>query len=105
MWRFDCEPYSGEELAEIFFLQAKAEAWEIENSDKIRKLIARNESAFPAYGGDTSRLLYLSSLEASRANLSINDSFLSCENLDKKRKVLTYKDVELGIIALKENKF
>lgn len=105
MWRFDCEPYSGEELAQIFFLQAKQEGWEIEDSDKIRKLIARNESAFPAYGGDCERLLYLSSLEASRANLSINDSFLSCDNLDKKSKVLTYKDVELGMVALKENKF
>jgi len=105
MWQFDCEPYSGEELAEIFFLQAKQDGWEIEEHEKIRKLIARNESAFPAYGGDTSRLLYLSSLEASRANLSVSDSFLSCEDLDKKSKVLTYKDVELGMIALKENKF
>ena len=107
MWKFDCDPYSGEELAEIFFIQAKKEGWYISNEDmtKIKKLIIRNESAFPAFGGDTERLVYLSSLEASRSNLtSISDSFLSTDIKEKKQKILSYRDVELGLITLKENK-
>lgn len=97
--------YSGTELADIFFLQAESEGWSISTTDRerIRKLIMRNESAFPAYGGDTSRLLYLSSLESSRSNLSeVKSTFLSSEAVEKK-KTLSYRDVELGLVSLKEN--
>lgn len=107
MWKFNTDPYSGEELADIFFLQAEKDGWQIEEKkekEKIRKLIIRNEGAFPAFGGDTERLVYLSSLEANRACLSkISASFLSCESSTKKQKILRYRDVELGLIALKEN--
>ena len=81
MWQFECEEYSGEELAEIFFIQAKDDGWNITDSDKIKikRLIMRNESVFTSFGGDTQRLLYLSSLEESRSNLtSISDTFLTC---------------------------
>lgn len=105
MWKFECDPYSGEQLAEIFFLQAKKEGWEIEEKEKIRKLIIRNEFAFPAYGGDCERLVYLSSLEATRSSLSsVNESFLSGNVSATKQKILKYRDVELGLISLKENK-
>jgi hypothetical protein len=105
MWKFECDPYSGEQLAEIFFLQAKKEGWEIQDEDKIRKLITRNEFAFPGYGGDCERLVYLSSLEATRSSLStISESFLSGNVTATKQKILKYRDVELGLISLKENK-
>ena len=105
MWKFDCDPYSGEELADIFFLQAQKDGWEIEEKEKIRKLIIRNERAFPAFGGDCERLVYLSSLEANRACLSgVTESFLSSETSTKKQKILKYRNVELGLISLKENR-
>lgn len=109
MWTFCCDPYSNEELAEIFFLQANQDNWIISNIDKIKikKLIMRNESAFKAYGGDTSRLLYLSSLEASRGNLSkISETFLSKieDETHAREKILTFRDVEQGLISLKENR-
>jgi hypothetical protein len=110
MWTFSVDPYSGEELAEIFFLQAKQENWKINDIDKIKikRLIMKNESAFKAFGGDTARLVYLSSLEASRSNLSgISETFLSTveeEKGRKKDKILTFHDVEQGLISLKENR-
>ena len=111
MWTFHCDLYSGDELAEIFFLQAKQDNWKISEVDKIKikRLIMKNESAFKAFGGDCQRLLYLSSLEASRGNLSgISETFLSSvegEKGPKKDKILTFHDVEQGLISLKENRF
>jgi len=107
MWSFDCDPYSGEELADIFFLQAVEDGWKISHDDKIKikRLIIRNESSFKSFGGDTSRLVYLSSLEASRNNLStVSDTFLSSTEGVVKQKILTFKDVEKGLISLKENR-
>ena len=107
MWSFDCDPYNGDELADIFFLQAEKDGWIISKSDrvKIKRLIMSNEKAFKSFGGDTSRLVYLSSLEASRSNLtSISDTFLSTCEESVKQKILTYKDVEKGVMSLKENK-
>ena len=109
MWQFECEEYSGEELAEIFFIQAKDDGWNITDSDKIKikRLIMRNESVFTSFGGDTQRLLYLSSLEESRSNLtSISDTFLSSVEGEKKvkEKYLKFKHVEQGLVTLKENK-
>ena len=105
MWHINCDAYNGNELTDIFFLQAADDGWTISKEDKskIRSLIVRNESAFKAMGGDTHRLVYLSSLEASRSNLSgVNDSFLSAEvRVEEKR--LTFRDVQQGLITLKEN--
>ena len=108
MWSFNCDVYSGEELADIFFLQSEKDGWEISSDDKmkIKRMIIRNESTFKNYGGDTYRLVYLSSLEASRNNLnSISDTFLSSveTNNVSKTKILTFKDVEKGLVTLKEN--
>lgn len=110
MYKFETDPYSGEELADIFLLQTKNDGWYISKEDKIRikRLISKNESAFPSYAGDTERLVYLSSLEASRHNLSgISETLLSSNfNSNKKvEKILTFKDVEKGLISLKENNF
>jgi len=108
LWKFECDPYNGEELADIFFLQSEKDNWYISNEDKIkiRRLIIKNESAFTAYGGDTERLVYLSSLEASRDNLSsVTDTLLSSNIVEKSEKILTFKDVEKGLVSLKENNF
>ena len=110
MWNFECEIYSADELADIFFLQAKNDKWEINDIDrvKIRRLICQNESAFKDMGGSCQRLVYLSSLEVSRSNLSsISDTLLSDVQEVKsiKEKYLTFEDVERGLISLKENSF
>ena len=108
MWKFDVDPYSGDELADIFFINVKKEKWIINETDqkKIRKLICQNESSFVNNGGDCERLLYLSTLEVSRANLeNLSETLLSVEIEKKevKEKILTYQDVERGLIMLKEN--
>ena len=109
MWTFECTAYSGNELADIFFLHSDKEKWVISENDitKIRRLICQNESAFKNMGGDIVRLVYLSSLEVSRSNLeNISETLLSVEVEKKgpKEKILTYSDVEKGLIMLKENK-
>ena len=108
MWSFDCDPYSGNELTDIFFLKVEKERYTINELDrtKIRKLICQNESAFKNFGGDVEKLLYLATLEVSRSNLeNISETLLSVEVEKKqvKEKILTYQDVERGLITLKEN--
>ena len=110
MWTFQCENYSGSELSDIFFQQAKIDKWEFNDVDrvKIRRLICQNEGVFKNMAGDTSKLVYLSSLEVSRSNLaSISDTLLSNveENKTVREKYLTFEDVEKGMISLKENSF
>lgn len=110
MWNFNIDPYNGEELAEIFFLQAKGDGWEIQSGDreKIKALICRNERVFKNYGGDCGRLVYLSSLDVSKTNLTgISETFLSSEPSKEgpAKKVLTFKNVEMGLRTLQENQF
>lgn len=110
MWTFNIDPYNGEELADIFFLQAEADGWTISTDDKvkIKRLICRNEKVFKNFGGDCGRLVYLSSLDVSKTNLSsISETFLSTEPSKSKetKKVLTYKNVESGLTTLQENQF
>lgn len=104
-YNMTCDAYDGNQLADIFFLQCKKDGWSIFEGDveRIRKLIARNEHTFKNQGGDASRLLYLSTLEASRSNLSVSASFLSSNYTKNNSKVLKYSHVEKGIITLKEN--
>ena len=108
MWKFEIDLYSGDELADIFFVNVEKEKWGISETDrkKIRKLICQNESSFVNMGGDANRLLYLSTLEVSRSNLeNLSETLLSVEVEKKeiKEKILTYQDVERGLITLKEN--
>lgn len=104
MWKFSCDPYAGPELSSIFLLQAKENGWDVEDKEKVIKLICKNEKAFKNNGGDTERLVYLSGLEASRKQLSnISDTFLSCTKKKTGKKILTYDNIKDGIISLKEN--
>jgi len=98
MWKFKIDGYSGDELADIFFLQAKKEGWRIPSKEirKIRNVISSNKQLFTAFGGDTERLLFFSQLEASKNSISMSSSDLS-------GKLLTYNDIKMGIISLKEN--
>lgn len=110
MWSFHCDNYSGEELAEIFLLMAEKDKWKISDWEKVKKLICRNESIFKNMAGDCERLLYLSSLEASRNGLNgISKSFLSNNTSEfvsqKSEKCLTYKNIEIGLLYLRENRF
>ncbi len=107
MWKFSCDPYNGEELAQIFFIQSTKSGWKIKPGDKeqIIRLITKNEKVFKSFGGDTERLVYLSGLEASRKQLSsVKDSFLSCKRVNKTgHKFLTFENVKDGVRSLKEN--
>ena len=71
MWHFECQPYNGQQLADIFFRQAYSDNYYIGDHDVplIRKLISDNAKLFKSYGGDTERLLFYSQLEASRSNV------------------------------------
>lgn len=121
MWHLHCDPYSGEQLAEIFFLKMKKEGWkfggDISEKERIRKLIIRNEAAFKNQGGDVDRLLYYVDLHASKAQLRsvTSDLFSSVSNTGRSSskstaekeevddRILKYEYVENGIVMLKEN--
>ena len=109
MWKFNCDPYSGEELADIFFIQAEKSGWKFYSQDKDRivRLISKNEKLFKSYGGDTERLVYLSGLEATRKKLRVEESFLSSvsNKSSETTNYLTYDNVNEGLIRLKENDF
>ena len=109
MWKFNCDPYSGEELADIFFIQAEKSGWKFYSQDKDRivRLISKNEKLFKSYGGDTERLVYLSGLEATRKKLRVEESFLSSvsNKSSETSNYLTYDNVNEGLIRLKENDF
>ncbi len=109
MWTFNCNPYTGEQLYEIFVLQAKADGWCISEMDKpkIKRLITLNLYQFKAYGGDTERLVYLAGLESARSTLSnISDTLLSQVETEDKNKVkyLTFNDVERALESFKDNR-
>ena len=118
MWHFECDRYTGNQLAEIFFRQVENDGWRIKEGDyeKIRDLICDNEDIFVSYGGDTERLLFFSQLEASRNNMlsqshHISDlSLYSSSNHGSSMKsgeycgkVLTYEHVQHGLKRLDEN--
>ena len=130
MWHLQCDPYSGEQLAQIFFLKMKKEGWvfaEGKNGDlekeRIRKLIVRNEAAFKNQGGDIERLLYYVDLHASKSMLkSVTSDLLSSSAARSSSKasatrsqvleggdegegerLMKYEFVENGIVMLKEN--
>lgn len=95
MWQFDCEGYNGLELYQILESQAKEGGWGFVNDEEIKNLIEKNVDAFPAFGGDTKRLLFYSKLEHSSEfmtnskNMSIN--------------LLSTQHIRKGLIKLKEN--
>lgn len=71
MWHFECSPYDGHQLTDIFFRQVEKDNCVINEQDVslIRRLISDNYKMFKSYGGDTERLLLYSQIEASRSNV------------------------------------
>ena len=62
MWQFDCDGYDAKELYQIFKFQAKKDRWSLADEEEIKQLFQDNYDDFPAFGGDTQRLLYYSKL-------------------------------------------
>lgn len=95
MWHFECSEYAGEELFEIFMRQVSNDGWAIKPGDSfvIKRMICDNEDYFPAYGGDTERLLFYSQLEASKSKFHDHSN----------NNVLTINHIRSGLEKLKEN--
>lgn len=106
MWRFNCDPYNGEELAKIFLLQARQDGWEISKTDaaEITRFIARRAHCFPAYGGDTERLVYLSGLQASQSQLNFSNKLFQTGGKPRVKR-LTKHDVSAALKVLEQNQF
>lgn len=112
MWHFECDPYNGEQLADIFYRQVYKDGYAIKKSDyvAIRKLIIDNSDVFSSYGGDTERLLFYSQLESSKNNIMTpdisniyNGADESSKNGEYRGKVLVYEHIEQGLRRLREN--
>jgi Cdc6-like AAA superfamily ATPase len=59
-WVFEFEPYTSEEIKDIFIKQfSKKEDWKIEDNDTLKDFFNKNIDKFPNYGGDTQRLVYI----------------------------------------------
>ncbi len=93
MWHFECQRYTGPQLAEIFIQQMKKGGWSIQDETTLRALVTRHHNLFPSFGGDTERLGFFSQLEASQ------DSFFGGAN----DKVLTSKHIVGGMRGLRDN--
>lgn len=94
MWYFDCDPYDGRQLYDIFARQVKRSKLHLDNKNDIAALIRDHAKHFPSFGGDTERLLFFSKLEASRQN------FIS----DKpSNSTLTIHHVKAGLQRLLDN--
>lgn len=107
MWHFDCPGYSIEELYEIFKLQLKKKNWKIENDEESLNLFKKYEFAFPAFGGDTSKLTYFSMLEHSK-NFIKNpkgeaSSFLRVSEIESGIKKLLSNNIEENKTVKNEN--
>ncbi len=67
LYSFECEPYTGAELYQIFLQQLARHGLSAEGAeaDKIRRYITTHLDEFTAYGGDTERLAHLTATELS----------------------------------------
>lgn len=101
MWHFECTPYNGNELFEIFKRQLKKEQWSIHKDevDDVMNLFKQNADCFPNFGGDTERLAFYSQLEYSKDSITGN-TLQKSKNLSK---ILTLSQIERGLRSLKEN--
>lgn len=99
MWHFECDSYTGAQLAKIFLNQVRKDGWDVENEDEVISLIEENINLFPSYGGDTERLCSFSLLELSRDEFLASDSNTNNSN----QKILTLNQIRRGIDRLKAN--
>ena len=94
MWHFECPGYTIEQLYQIFKLQLLKKNWKIEDDEKTLELFQNYHYAFPAYGGDTSKLAYFSMLEHSK-------NFI--KNPNYSNPILKVDEIEKGIQKLLNN--
>lgn len=97
MWHFECQPYSPQELVEIFKLQLRKDSYILNEEDHkaVNKLFKVEYTTFKSYAGDTERLVFYSALERSKDVVS--------GLLESTSNVIDYDHVRRGIIKLKEN--
>ena len=91
--RFSIEEYTDEELAKIFIKKVKECEWDI-YCENLNQLIKTNRKYFKFNGGDM-EILFAKSKIAHSKNL--------LKTQDKKKKVLTEKDITDGIKIFLEN--
>lgn len=96
-WHFECDGYSPDEIYRIFVKQAEADKWKLleEESEEIMYEIMNNADAFPAYGGDTKRLL----------NYAQTEYYSDCgeDDYDSDNRFLSHDHIARGIVVLREN--
>jgi DNA polymerase III delta prime subunit len=95
MWQFDCVGYDSKELTEILISQARDGGWGFVNDKEISDLIHNNYDLFPAFGGDTKRLLFYAKLEHS-------DEFMT-NSKNMSINLLSTQHVKKALTKLKEN--
>lgn len=95
MWHFDCIGYDSKELTDIFIFQAREGGWDFVNEKEISEVIYDNYEAFPAFGGDTKKLLFYAKLEHSE------EFMLNGKNMSLNK--LSTDHVKKGIMKLKDN--
>jgi replication-associated recombination protein RarA len=89
MWVFKCDPYTPEELYQIFKHQVEKSGWKIKNEMIVRDIFEKEYEIFKNFGGDTERLC--------------NFAKIKHFDLKKKNYTLDYEDVEKGVERLRAN--
>ena len=93
-WRFEIDPYSGNELHEIFKLQVRQGGWTLE-SDKIMSpdFFNNNKDCFQSAGRDVENFYVKCCIaHASRLFLDSNDRVLSKEDINNAMKI--FKEIK-----------
>jgi hypothetical protein len=101
MWHFTCEGYTNKELYSIFMTQMSKKGYRVDNELALRKLFEDNADGFPNYGGDTEKLVFLSSLERSRDY--VRDGAKESNKARNDINLLTVAQISRGIAKLREN--
>ena len=95
MWQFFVDPYSPDEIAQIFMKQMTDDDWKVTFSvDYLVKLITDNLKYFNYYGGSTLQLKYFSILSYCRDKLIKSDV---------PEYTITEAMIENGLSRLKDN--
>lgn len=96
-WSFNLNPYSEEELVQIYEKQLKEKSWNLQDKDKIINLFKTNKKIFKHGGGDTLRLaMYTKTVysDVCFEKLLMNEEITSS---------ITYDIVVKALNILKEN--
>ena len=87
-WKFSLDSYSGEELCNIFFKQARNDGWKVEDKAIDHSLFENNKEYFKNNGGDTENLFQKCKIAHSHR------IFCTEESYDK--RTLNIDDIENG---------